>query len=119
MKPTAYLINVARGEIIDQPARVAALAARRIAGAALDVFEHEPLPLGDPLLVLDNVILTPHWSASTSDVFAATSRAMTTGVLRAAIGELPDDIVNRDVLTRPGFRAKLARFAENAAIARP
>ncbi len=118
MKPTAYLVNVARGEIIDQSALVAALAEKRIAGAALDVFEHEPLPVDDPLLALGNVILTPHWSASTTDVFAATSQAMTTGVLRVATGQLPDNIVNRDVLTRLGFRAKLARFAENAAAPR-
>jgi phosphoglycerate dehydrogenase-like enzyme len=115
MKPAAFLINVARGELVDQQALVEALRHRRIAGAALDVYEHEPLPLDDPLLTLDNVILTPHWSASTTDVFRTTSRLMATGMLRAARGLAPDSIVNREVLTRPGFRAKLARFAENAA----
>ncbi|MBI2827248.1 MAG: dehydrogenase [Planctomycetia bacterium] len=113
MKPTAFLVNVARGELVDQAALVEALRARRIAGAALDVYEHEPLPAEDPLLALDNVILTPHWSASTTDVFAATSRAMTTGMLRAARGQVPQDVVNTAVLDRPGFRAKLARFEEN------
>jgi phosphoglycerate dehydrogenase-like enzyme len=111
MKPTAFLINVARGELVDQAALVVALNDRRIAGAGLDVYEHEPLPLDDPLLALDNVILTPHWSASTTDVFSATSRAMTAGILRAAQGLVPDNVVNPTVLTRPGFRAKLARFA--------
>ncbi|MBI3467125.1 MAG: dehydrogenase, partial [Planctomycetes bacterium] len=67
MKRTAYLINVARGEVVDQPALVAALRERMIAGAALDVFEIEPLPKDDPLTQLDNVILTPHWSASSAD----------------------------------------------------
>jgi len=113
MKSTACLINIARGELVDQPALVAALRDRRIAGAALDVFEHEPLPLDDPLLSLDNVILTPHWSCSTTDVFAATSRVMTAGMLRAARGLVPENIVNPAVLARPKFRAKLARFVEN------
>jgi len=115
MKPTAYFINVARGELVDQAALVAALREQRIAGAGLDVYQHEPLASDDPLLSLDNVILTPHWSASTTDVFAATSRAMANGMLRAAQGELPDNVVNREVLERSGFRAKLARFEENRA----
>jgi phosphoglycerate dehydrogenase-like enzyme len=113
MKPTGYVVNVARGELIDQGALVDALAGGRIAGAGLDVFETEPLPADDPLTRLDNVLLTPHWSASTSDVWRATGRAMAEGMLRAAVGQVPDDVVNREVLDRPGFRAKLARFAEN------
>ena len=116
MKPSAYLVNVARGEVVDQPALVAALRAGRIAGAALDVFEVEPLPAADPLLGLDNVILTPHWNASTSDVWRATGRAMAEGMLRAARGLIPENVVNPEVLDRPGFRAKLARFAENASL---
>jgi phosphoglycerate dehydrogenase-like enzyme len=113
MKPTAYLINVARGELVDQAALVEALRSRRIAGAGLDVFEVEPLPADDTLVGLDNVILTPHWLASTADVWAATGRAMAAGMLRAARGLVPDDVVNREVLGRPGFQAKLARFAAN------
>lgn len=115
MKPTAFLINVARGELVDQAALVAALRERRIAGAGLDVYEHEPLSLDDPLLEFDNVILTPHWSASTTDVFTATSRAMTAGMLRAAQGLAPDNVVNPAVLSRPTFQAKLARFGQNRA----
>lgn len=114
LKPTAYFINIARGALVDQQALTAALRDRRIAGAGLDVFEHEPLPADDPLLALDNVIVTPHWSCSTSDVWRATGRAMAQGMLRAACGQVPDNIVDRDVLARPGFRAKLARFAQNA-----
>jgi phosphoglycerate dehydrogenase-like enzyme len=113
LKPTAFLINVARGPIIDQAALVAALRSRRIAGAGLDVFNVEPLPAGDPLLELANVIVTPHWSASTTDVWQATGRAMAEGMLKAARGEIPDNVVNQDVLSRPGFLAKLARFATN------
>jgi phosphoglycerate dehydrogenase-like enzyme len=114
MKPSAYFINVGRGELVDQPALVAALRDRRIAGAGLDVFEVEPLPQGDPLLELDNVLVTPHWLASTSDVWLATGQAMAEGMLRAARGELPENIVNPDVLDRAEFVRKLSRFAENA-----
>lgn len=111
MKPTSFLINVARGELVDQAALIETLRLRRIAGAALDVFEQEPLPRGDPLTDLDNAILTPHWSASTTDVWRATGKAMASGMLRAAAGEVPENVVNREVLDRPGFRAKLARKA--------
>jgi phosphoglycerate dehydrogenase-like enzyme len=112
LKPSASFINVGRGELVDQAALAAALRERRIAGAALDVFQVEPLPLDDPLLDLDNAILTPHWSASTSDVWRATGRAMAEGMLRAARGLRPENIVNPEVLERSVFRDKLRRFAE-------
>jgi phosphoglycerate dehydrogenase-like enzyme len=115
MRPGAYFINIARGELVDQAALVDVLRRKGIAGAALDVFEVEPLPLTDPLIKLDNVILTPHWSASTRDVWRATGRAMIDGILRAARGELPDQIVNREVLDRVDFCRKLDRFKVNAA----
>ena len=60
MKPDAFLINTARGPIVDEQAMLAALRARRIAGAGLDVYEEEPLPADHPLRRLDNVVLTPH-----------------------------------------------------------
>ncbi len=113
MKPGAFLINVARGELLDQAALAEALRSRHLAGAALDVFAVEPLPATDPLLGLDNVIVTPHWSASTADVWAATGRTTAEGMLRAAVGEVPGHVVNPEVLDQAGFRAKLARFVEN------
>jgi phosphoglycerate dehydrogenase-like enzyme len=116
MKPTAYLINVARGPLVDQDALVAALRERRIAGAGLDVFEVEPLPADDPLIELDNVILTPHWAPATSDIWTAGGKQISRGMLQAARGEVPDNVVNKAVLERPRFREKLARFAENSRI---
>jgi phosphoglycerate dehydrogenase-like enzyme len=65
MKPDAYLINVARGTLIDEAALIAALKERRIAGAALDVFEQEPLPADSEFWSLDNVLITPHTAAVT------------------------------------------------------
>ena len=67
MKPTAYLVNVARGPIVDEGALVEALQGRRIAGAGLDVYSREPLPVANPLTRLDNVVLTPHIGWVTTD----------------------------------------------------
>jgi len=64
MKPTAIIINTARGPIVEEKALIEALQAKRIAGAALDVFEHEPLPVNSPLMKMDNVLLAPHNSNS-------------------------------------------------------
>jgi phosphoglycerate dehydrogenase-like enzyme len=70
MKPTAYIINTARGPIIDETALVSALSERRIAGAGLDVFDVEPLPLDHPLRRLDNVVLTPHLGYVSAENYA-------------------------------------------------
>ena len=67
MKPTAYLINIARGSVVDEGALVAALRQERIAGAALDVFEQEPLPADHPFWTLPNVIVTPHVAGEPAD----------------------------------------------------
>jgi len=62
MKPSAWLVNVARGAIVDEPALLEALRANRLGGAVLDVFAEEPLPAGHPLWEFDNVVITPHIS---------------------------------------------------------
>jgi phosphoglycerate dehydrogenase-like enzyme len=118
MKPTAYFVNVARGELVDEPALVELLRERRIAGAGLDVFEHEPLPVDHELNSLDNVILTPHWLPSTRQAARLTMETMSRGILAASQGQIPADVVNKDVLSRPKFLEKLARFAENRRDAR-
>jgi D-3-phosphoglycerate dehydrogenase len=70
MRPTAYLINTARGSVIDEPALISALVERRIAGAALDVFEVEPLPIDSPLRLLENCLLAPHNANSSREARA-------------------------------------------------
>lgn len=112
MKPSAYLINTARGPVVDQKAIYRALAERRIAGAALDVMDPEPSPADEPLNELDNVILSPHalgWTDQTWATMAATHMAAFRALLA---GRAPDNVVNREVLGRPGFQAKLAKLAE-------
>ncbi|MGH9122213.1 MAG: NAD(P)-dependent oxidoreductase, partial [Acidimicrobiales bacterium] len=89
MKPDSILINVARGQIVDQPALVDALRAGRIAGAGLDVFAVEPLPADDPLLSLDNVVLTPHVAGATYETSRRRGVAAAENVRRVARGEAP------------------------------
>lgn len=111
LKPTAYLVNVARGELARQDVLVRALREHWFAGAGLDVFDHEPLPGNDPLVGLDNVILTPHWLPSTRRAARLTMSLIACGMIRAAHGQVPEHVVNPTVLDRPGFRNKLARWA--------
>jgi D-3-phosphoglycerate dehydrogenase len=109
MKPTAYLINVARGPIVDQAALTHALQEKLIAGAALDVFEQEPIDPHDPLLALDNVILAPHAICWTDELFLGNGRAACLSILDVVRGLEPKHIVNREVLQQPKMREKLAR----------
>ena len=115
MKPTAFLINTARGPIVDQRALTEALQERRIAGAGLDVFEKEPVDPDDPLLALDNVILSPHGLAWTEEIVRDNGLEACDHILSIARGEVPDGVVNRDVLDGPEFRRKLQRYAERRA----
>lgn len=105
MKPTAYLVNVARGELVDEAALCRALAQRRIAGAALDVFDVEPLPADSPLRLLDNVILTPHLVGHTREVYQRFVPTALENILRILAGELPLHCANPQV--EPRWRTRL------------
>jgi D-3-phosphoglycerate dehydrogenase len=107
MKPTAFFVNTARGPIVDQAALYKALKERRIRGAALDVFETEPISAYDPLLNLENVILTPHSLCWTDECFRLMGESAVESVLAVLSGRVPKHVVNRDVLHRPGMQAKL------------
>jgi len=89
MKPTAYLINTCRGPVVDEPALYAALAAGKIAGAGLDVFDREPPPADNKLFTLDNVILTAHLAGPTWDNQYTRFRNAYDNVQRVARGETP------------------------------
>jgi len=98
MQPSAFLINTARGPIVDQAAITKALIERRIAGAALDVQEQEPPDAADPLLALDNVILTPHALCWTDQCFAGIGASCVRSVFDVLEGRVPDGLVNSAVL---------------------
>jgi D-3-phosphoglycerate dehydrogenase len=115
MKPSAFIVNTARGPIIDQQSLVRALKNRWIRGAALDVFEREPLESDSPLLTFDNVILTSHSIAWTLELFRDMGRMDCEGALSVQRGEPPRHVVNKDVLGRPGFLRKLDSYRSSIA----
>ena len=110
MKPTAYFINTARGPIVDEDALYGALTTGRIQGAASDVFCEEPPPADHPLFALDNFIATPHGLAWTDELFLANEVMVCESVLAVSRGEIPEHVVNTEVLDRPGLLAKLERY---------
>jgi D-3-phosphoglycerate dehydrogenase len=110
MKPTAHLVNCARGGIVEPAALYEMLAAGRIAGAALDVFEPEPPDPANPLFRLENVIVAPHAIAWTEEIVRDNAIADCDACLAVFRGEVPTHVVNTEVITRPGFQAKLARY---------
>jgi D-3-phosphoglycerate dehydrogenase len=110
MKPTAFLINTARGPIIDEAALLRALKERWIQGAALDVFDEEPTPPDNPLLKLDNVIVTAHAMAFTDEFLTKVWEVIAGQIAHIMRGEMPEGLVNREGWDKPEFQAKLKRF---------
>ena len=110
MKPTAYFINTARGKVVDEPALIRALEERWIRGAALDVFEQEPVDPNNPLLRMENVVVSPHGLCNTEEFF----KLGWSGKLRQADqisrGEIPPEVVNKDVLEKAQFKEKFQRY---------
>lgn len=109
MKPDAVLINTARGPIVNEAALIEALQQGRLAGAALDVFESEPLSAESPLTRMENVILTSHSIAWTEELFRDLGRIDCQGALAIYRGEAPEHVVNPGVLDNPLFIDKLER----------
>jgi D-3-phosphoglycerate dehydrogenase len=106
MKPSTYIINTSRGPVINQRALVDALSRNGIAGAALDVFEVEPLNKDNPLLKLENVIVSPHYAGNSREALEATSIMVSEEVARMVKGEKPLNLVNRIKLQELGFLIK-------------
>lgn len=100
MRKTAYIVNTARGPIIDEKALYKALKEGWIAGAALDVYEREPLPSDSPLFELDNVILTPHIAWYTEEALKRLEMSAVEEAIRILKGELPRNLVNKELIKR-------------------
>ena len=100
MKPTSFVINTARGPVVDEAALTRALREGRIAGAGLDVFEEEPVDPDNPLLHMENVIVTPHIAGSSEPGWATICRRAGEEAARALRGERPQVLVNPEVLGR-------------------
>ncbi len=87
MRPSAVFVNVGRGDLVDEPALIDALASGRLGGAGLDVFVTEPLPHDSPLWDLPNVIITPHSSATTAATFEGAAEMFLANLARYVCGE--------------------------------
>lgn len=112
MKSNAVLINISRGPIVDEKALIQALASRAIFGAGLDVFETEPPAKDNPLLSLDNVIVTPHNIAWTDELARGMGRSAFKAITDISKGNIPEFVVNKAVLTTPAFKEKLAKWQQ-------
>lgn len=113
MKKTAFLINTARGPIVDEAALINALQEGRIQGAGIDVFEQEPTPPENPLLKMDNVIVTPHSLGWLNETWMGKWDENLRQISQIIRGEAPESLVNREVWDKPEFQSKLERFHES------
>jgi D-3-phosphoglycerate dehydrogenase / 2-oxoglutarate reductase len=106
MKPTAYLLNTARGTVIHEASLIQALQSGKIAGAAMDVFDPEPPKPDNPLLHMENVIVTPHYCAMTEESLYNMATMVAQGVLDGLKGKRPEYLVNPEVWDRRRLPAK-------------
>ena len=95
MKDGAYLINPARGALVDLDAVAEALTSGKLAGAAMDAFEVEPLPLDSPILKCENIVLTPHTGAETKESYYNVSMTTARDIIKVIKGEEPEHCVNK------------------------
>jgi phosphoglycerate dehydrogenase-like enzyme len=109
MRPTAYLLNTARGGIVDEAALYDALTAGRLAGAALDCFAQEPVLTPPRLAELDNVLFAPHCIAWTNELFRDIGRTACQGMIDLSLGQKPRGVVNPEVFDQPSFQEKWRR----------
>ena len=112
MKPSAFLVNVARGAIVDQAALVEALRDERLAGAGLDVVDPEPLPADDPLLALPHVIGAPHSLGYTDELIRGCVEQACESLIDVAAGRVPKNLANPQVVQNARFVEKLERFRD-------
>jgi phosphoglycerate dehydrogenase-like enzyme len=110
MKPTAFLVNTARGGIVDEGALYQTLMERRIAGAALDCFAEEPVTKPHRLGELDNILLAPHSVAWTAELFRDIGRAACQVMVDLSLGIKPRGVLNPELFDRPAFQAKWRRY---------
>jgi D-3-phosphoglycerate dehydrogenase len=101
MKPSAFIVNTSRGPVIDEEALIAALQAGRLAGAALDVYEVEPLPEDSPLRAMPNVVLSDHAGWYSEESLAELQSRAANAVASVLIGGRPESVVNPEVYKRP------------------
>jgi len=107
MKPTSWLVNTARGPLVDTAALADALRRGALGGAVLDVTEPEPLPADHPLRTRDDVVLTPHTAFASDGSLAELASRAATNVADVLSGRLPATLVNPEVLDSPTLRARL------------
>ena len=112
MKPSAYLINTSRGPVVDEAALIQALQEGWVQGAGIDVFEQEPVDPDNPILRMDNVVVSPHSLGHTDEYFKLAWSDKLHQAAQILLGKIPDSLVNKEVLENPEFQAKFRKFQE-------
>ncbi|MFT4040456.1 MAG: NAD(P)-dependent oxidoreductase [Thermomicrobiales bacterium] len=111
MGPDATLINTTRGNVIDEAALIAALQAGQLRAAGLDVLAQEPTPPDNPLLQMDNVVVTPHIGGGAREISGRQVEGALANAARFAAGDLPERLINPELLAQPQLRARHLRGA--------